>query len=94
MPIGSAAAALMGKLGVVSGRSAYAYIQSSAMGGYGSALVQGVTRAGSGAFEASLWLNPYQHGPESSKVDDIAGGERSQEGGVEADKLAKVQAKL
>ena len=33
----------MAKFGVVPSRGAYAYLQSSAMGGYGSALVQGVT---------------------------------------------------
>jgi hypothetical protein len=84
----------MGKLGVIPSRSAYAYLQSSAMGGYGNALVQGVTRAGSGVFEASHWLNSYQHGPEPSKVEDIAGSERSQAGGVETDEPVKVQAKL
>lgn len=91
---GSAAAALMAKLGVVPSKGAYAYLQSAAMGGYGSALAQGVTRAGSVAGEASSWLTSYWRGATSSRVDDNAEGERSQEAGVKADMPLKVKAKL
>jgi hypothetical protein len=76
MPTGSAAAALMAKFGVGPSRAAYAYLQSSAMGGYGSPLVQGLTRAGSVVLGASPWLNSHMHGREPSKVDDAAVGER------------------
>ncbi len=92
--IGSAAAALMAKFGVVPSRGAYAYLQSSAMGGYGSALVQGVTRAGSAVFGASQWLNSYLHGWELSKANDTARVESSREGGVEVDEPAEMKAKL
>lgn len=64
------------------------------MGGYGSALVQGVTRAGSGVLGGSQWLNSYLHGRETSKADDTARVERSQEGGVKADEPAEMKAKL
>lgn len=94
MPTGSAAAALMARFGLVPSRGAYAYLQSSAMGGYGSALVRGVTRAGPGVFEASQWLNSYLHGREPSQADNTAVGERPQEGGVEADEPAEMKAKL
>lgn len=50
---GSTEAALMAKFGAVPSRGGYAIFQSSAMGGYGRAVVQGVTRAGSVAFGAS-----------------------------------------
>lgn len=91
---GSAAAALMAKFGLVPSHGAYAYLQSSAMGGYGSALVQGLTRAGSGVVGGSQWLNSYLHGRKTSKADDTAGVERSQEGGVEVDEPAELKAKL
>ena len=94
MSTGSAAAALMARFGVVPSRGAYAYIQSSAMGGYGSALVQGVTRAGSGVLEGSQWLSSYLHGRETSKADDSAGVKRPQEGGAEVDEPAEMKAKL
>lgn len=84
----------MAKFGVVPGRGAYAFLQSSAMGGYGSALVQGVTRAGSGVIEASQWLNSYLHRQEPSKTDNTAGGERPQESGVEADEPVEMKAEL
>ena len=84
----------MAKFGVVPSRSAYAYLQSSAMGGYGSALVQGVTRAWSGVFEGSLWLNSYLHGREPSNADDTARMETPQQGAVEADESAELKAKL
>jgi hypothetical protein len=75
--LGSEAAALMTKFGVVPSRGAYAYLQSSAMGGYGSTLVQGVTRARSVALEALDWLTSYWHGAKANEMDDSAGGERS-----------------
>ena len=84
----------MAKFGVGPSRGAYAYLQSSDMSGYGSALVRGVTRAGSGVLGGSQWLNSYLHGRETSMVDDTAGVERSQEGGVEVDEPAEMKAKL
>lgn len=72
MLTGSAAAALMAKFGVVPSRGAYAYLQSAAMGGYGNALVQGMTRAGAGLLEGAQWLEQYLHGLETSKIDDAA----------------------
>ena len=70
----------MGKFGVVPRRGTYAHLQSSAMGGYGSALVQGATRAGSVVLEVSQWPNSYLHGPETSKADNTAGLERPKGG--------------
>lgn len=64
---GSAAAALMAKFGVVPSKGAYAYLQSAAMGGYGSAVIQGVTRAGSGLFGGAQWLNQYLHRQEMKR---------------------------
>ena len=84
----------MAKFRVVPSRGAYAYLQSSAMGGYGSALVQGLTRAGSGVLGGSQWLNSYLHGRETSKADDTAGVERPQDGGLEVDEPAEMKAKL
>lgn len=57
----------MAKFGVVPSKGAYAYLQSTAMGGYGSPVVQGLTRAGSGLLEGSQWLNKYLHGRETQK---------------------------
>jgi hypothetical protein len=44
--IGTAAAAIHSATGNVAARSAFAYLQSSAMGGYGVGVVHGVVRAG------------------------------------------------
>lgn len=84
----------MAKFGVVPSRGAYAYLQSSAMGGYGSALVQGVTRAGSGVLGGSQWLNSYLHGRETNKAVDTVGVGRPQEGRVELDEPAEMKVKL
>ena len=86
----------MAKFGVGPSRGAYAYLQSSAMGGYGSALVQGLTRAGSGVVGGSQWLNSYLHALETSKADDdTAGTKRPQEGGVvEVDEPAEMKTEL
>lgn len=94
MSIGSAAAALMARFGVVPSRSAYAYLQSSAMGGYGSGLVQGVTRVGSGVLGGLQSLNSYLHGRGTDKVDDSAGVERLQKGGAEVGEPAEMKVKL
>ena len=84
----------MTRLGVVPRAGAYAYVQSSTMGGYGSGLVQRVTRAGLGVVEASYILRSSWHESQSSKVGDNAGGERPKEGRVETDEPLKVKAKL
>ena len=94
MPTGSAAAALMARFGVVPSRGAYAFLQSSTMGGYGSAFVQEVTRAVSGVLGASQGLNSYMHGWEPSKVDDAAVGQKPQKERLEADEPAELKAKL
>jgi hypothetical protein len=91
---GSVAAALMAKLGFVPSGSVYAYLQSCAMGGYGTALVQGIVRAeavasGASSFLASWWSRATPRG-----ADDNARGEIPQEFGVEADMPLKFEAKL
>lgn len=95
MPTGSPAAALMASFGVVPGEGAYVCLQSSAKGGDGSPLVQGVTRAESGVFGVSQFLDSYLYGREPSKLDDAAAvGEMPQEERVEADEPAELKAKL
>lgn len=84
----------MAKFGVVSSRGAYAFLQSSAMGGYGSALVQGVARVGSGILGSSQWLNAYLQERGTSKIDDTAELKRRQEGEGKVDEPAKVKANL
>ena len=65
------------------------------MGGYGSAAVQGVTRAVAGVSGGSQWLNAYLHGRETSKADDgSAAVEKPQERGVEVGGRAELNAKL
>lgn len=70
----------MSKFGVVPSKGAYAYLQSAAMGGYGGAMVQGVTRAGSGLLGGAQWLNQYLHGREMSRADIAAEVGRRHEG--------------
>lgn len=80
----------MSKTGVIRAGSRYAHLQSAAMGGYGAAVVQGVTRAGSVTFGASQRL--LSHG-QKSKADDVAAGEETSkepETGAEAPLKAKL----
>lgn len=94
MPTASAAAALMAKFGLVPSQGAYAYLQSSAMGGYGGALVQGVTRAGSGVVGASQWLNSYyrrgQVEPSKVEDDDAAAADVGEEATTRGERVVEV----
>ena len=72
----SVAAALMAKMRIVPSHSFYAYLQSAAMGGYGKATVQGVTRAASGLLGGAQWLNEYLHGRKTSEADHAGGVKR------------------
>lgn len=59
----------MAKVGALPSGGLFAYLQSTAMGGYGVPVVQGVTRAGSAVVVASNWLISYWHGPKPKKGD-------------------------
>ncbi len=83
----------MAKYGIIPSKGVLASLQSAGMGGYGSALVQGGTRAGSAAVLVSDWLHSLWYGAESSRAKDNAGGETSQEAEVEANAPLKLKAK-
>ena len=60
--LGSVAAWLQSALGPIGAGSAFAYLQSAAMGGYGAAVVNGITQAcvaisGTTAAAAGWWLS-------------------------------------
>lgn len=84
----------MSKYGIIPSKGVLASLESAGMGGYGSAMVQGWTRVGSGAVLVSDGLTSLWRGAKLSRTKDSVGAKTLQEAEVEADALLKLKAKL